>query len=263
VPRAKAIAAETPHPWRFRVALPRVTRFVPSRRSLLVGAGVVAIAAGSYAVARETSVFAIHRVNVTGGSKAVDAQVARALAPLVGKSLVGLNGAEVLQRTEALSTVVSATYDRAFPNTLHLTVVPEHPVAVLRSGPRAWVVSARGRVISSVAAHGAHTLPRMWIAGTKARIGEILPRSSGGALTRALTAAGRRFRTRIAAATLTGGLLVFHLKSGLELVLGTPADIALKVAVTERVLRKLPPGTESVDVSVPSRPVASSQSLSS
>jgi cell division protein FtsQ len=240
----------------------RIARFVPSRRSVLIGAGVVAIAAGSYAIARETPLFAIHQVDVTGGSNVIDAQVARTLEPLVGKSLVGLNGAEVLQRTEALSTVVSASYDRAFPNTLRVKIVPERPITVLRDGGAAWVVSARGRVIRPVDAHGAPTLPRMWIAGRAVRVGETLPPAFGGALTRVLTAAGS-FRSRIVTASLKGGSLVFHLRSGLELALGGPSDIPLKVAVAERVLQQLPWGTRSVDVSVPSRPVASSLSLSS
>ena len=259
---AKAIPAEPPPPWWFPVAVPRIARLVPSRRSLLIAAAVVAIAAGGYAIARETSLFAIEQVQVAGGSKAVDAQVARALAPLVGRSLVGLNGAEVLRRTEALPTVVSATYDRSFPSTLRVKVLPENPVAVLRVGPVAWVVSARGRVIRPVAAHGAPTLPRMWIAGLKVRVGDVLPLTSGGVLARALTAAGL-LRARIATASATNGLLVFHLRSGRQLVLGAPTDVALKVAVAEQVLQHLPWGTRTVDVSVPSRPVTSLESFSS
>jgi cell division protein FtsQ len=223
----------------------------------MVGAGVIAIAAGAYAVARETSLFAIHRVDVTGGSRAIDTQVAQALAPLVGKSLVGLDGAEVLQRAEALPTVVSATYDRAFPNTLRVTVVPERAVAVLRDGPAAWVVSARGRVIRPIAAQGAGTLPRIWVAEKTVRVGGLLPLELGGTLSRVLAAAGS-FRTRVARAALANGQLVFHLRSGLELLLGSPSDIALKLAVAAKVLQQLPSGTRVVDVSVPSRPVTSS-----
>jgi len=220
------------------------------------------IAAGGYAIARETSLFAIERVDVRGGSSAVDAQVARTLAPLVGRSLVGLSGADVLRRTEALSTVVSATYDRAFPSTLRVTIVPELPVAVLRTGATAWIVSRRGRVMRPVALNKARTLPRIWIATKSVRLGELLPRRLGGSLTGALSAAGP-VRARVAAASLTNGVLVFHLRSGLELVLGAPTDVALKVAVAARILPQVPSGTQSVDVSVPSRAVTSPYSFSS
>lgn len=243
-------------------AIRSLARFAPSRRSLLVGAGVVAIAASGYAIARETSLFAIDRVAVTGGSARVDAEVAHALAPFVGTSLVGLDGGAVLQRVEALPTVVSATYDRAFPNTLRLRIVPERPVAVLRGGAAAWVVSERGRVIRSVAVTQAPPLPRIWIrAKTPVRVGEELPLRLGGTLTRALTAAGS-LRSRIAAVSFTGGQLVFHLRSGLELVLGSPTDIALKVAVAAKVFQQMPSWTRVVDVSVPSRPVTSIYSTS-
>ena len=240
----------------------RLARFVPSRRSLVIGAAVVAIAAGGYAIARETSLFAIQRVDVTGGSKVVDKQVVRALAPLAGRSLVGLDGADVLQRTEGLSTVISATYDRAFPNTLRVTIVPERPVAVLRHGPAAWVVSARGRVIRPIATDGAHTLPRIWVAAKTVRVGGVPPLTLVGALTQVLTAAGS-FRSRILTASLADGQVVFHLRSHLELLLGSPSDIQLKLAVAARVLQQLPSWTRSIDVSVPSRPVTSIYSSSS
>jgi hypothetical protein len=69
-------------------------------------------------------------------------------------------------------------------------------------------------------------------------------------------------RARVATASLMSGVLVFHLRSGLELVLGAPTDIPLKIAIAQKVLPKLPTGTRSVDVSVPSRVVSSFQSVS-
>jgi cell division protein FtsQ len=234
----------------------RISRYVPSRRSLAIGAGVVVAALGAYAIARETPLFAIHQVDVRGGSKAVDARVAQALAPLVGRSLVGLNGADVLRRAEAISTVVTATYDRAFPNTLRVTVVQERPIAVLRDGAAAWIVSERGRVLRPVASHSVPAFPRVWIAAKTVRVGEVLPPKVGGTLTRSLAAAGP-IRARIVTASLADGLLVFHLRSGVALVLGAPNDVALKVAVAVKVLQQMPSWTRSVDVSVPSRPVTS------
>ena len=51
------------------------------------------------------------------------------------------------------------------------------------------------------------------------------------------------------------GLLVSAC-DGLELRLGEPTDIRLKLAVARRALRRLPTGTRYLDVSVPGRPVA-------
>jgi hypothetical protein len=48
-----------------------------------------------------------------------------------------------------------------------------------------------------------------------------------------------------------------RLRSGLELLLGTPVDADLKLAIAARVMPKLTPGSVYLDVSVPERPVAS------
>lgn len=252
----KALSADLRLPRPSAAAVERLARFVPTRRSLAVGLGVVAIAVGAYVIARETSVFAIHKVNVTGGSAALDAQVAQALEPLVGKSLVGLDGSEVLRRAEVLPTVVSVSYDRAFPNTLRVTIVAERPVAVLRDGASAWMVSARGRVMRSIEPRSARALPRIWTAAKSVRVGEVLPLRLGGTLAHVLAQTGA-LRSRVITASFAGGVIALHLRSGLNVVLGGPGDIPLKVAVAERVLQQLAVATRTVDVSVPSRPLTS------
>src|SRR5262249_55302418 len=138
-------------PW--RPTLPEVhprawlARVAPTRRSLAVGFGLLAIAFGGCLIARETPLFAIDKIEVRGGSPRVAAEVRQALASLVGKPLVGLDSSAVLTRVDALPTVVSASYDRAFPHTLSITIVAERPAAVLRRCPGSWRVYARGRVI--------------------------------------------------------------------------------------------------------------------
>jgi cell division protein FtsQ len=230
-------------------------KIAPSRRSLATGIGILCLAFGAYAIARETSIFAVDKIDVRGGSSNVDAQVQRALASLTGRSLVGLNGADVLQRVEALPTVVSATYDRSFPHTLRITVVPERPVAVLRAGSTAWLVSERGRVVGRIGARADALLPRIWLgAGTHVRVGELLPPATVG-MTRALGQSGP-FSRRVETVSLAGGLLVFHLRSGIELLLGAPAGIPLKVAVATQALQMFPAGSVFLDVSVPGRPVS-------
>lgn len=234
-----------------------LTRFAPSGRSLAAGLGILGLALCAYAVARETSLFAIRSVDVRGGSPQVQAQVRQALAPLAGTSLVGLDGADVVRRVDALPTVVSAGLDRAFPHTLRVTVVPERPVTVLRSGPHAWLVSARGRVMARLTkAQGHPHLPRMWVAShTPVAVGELLPAASGGAGARTVGLAGA-FAARVASVSESAGSVVFHLRSGLQLRLGAPGGVRLKMAVTRRALRVLPPGTTYLDVSIPGRPVA-------
>ena len=54
--------------------------------------------------------------------------------------------------------------------------------------------------------------------------------------------------------------LVFRLRNGLELRLGDPTDIRLKLAIARAAMRRMPTGTVYVDVSVPGRPVAGNNS---
>jgi cell division protein FtsQ len=247
-------------PW--RPTLPEVhplawiTRAAPTRRSLAVGFGVLAVALGGYFIARETSLFAIDRIEVHGGSARVAAEVRRALASVAGRPLVGLDGSTVLQKVDALPTVVSATYDRAFPHTLSITVVPERPAAVLRRGPDSWLVSARGRVMQSLPATALPRLPRVWISNrTTVRVGDELGVAGATPAAHAVGLAGG-FAARVASASYANGTLVFHLHSGLDVLLGTAGDIKLKVAVAERVLPMLPAGSTFLDVSSPGRPVS-------
>jgi len=260
---ARSIARVEVGALQWRPSLPRVQlrfwvgRLAPTRRSIVVGLGVLAFALGGYLVARETSLFAIDRIEVTGASPQVAGQVRQALRSVVGKPLVGLDGSAVLRNVEALPTVVSASYDRAFPHTLRVTIVPERPAAVLRRGPDSWLVSARGRVIERLPTGALPRLARIWVSThTLVRTGEELTASGTAVAARALGLAGAFGAARVSSASYTSGSLVFHLRSGLELLLGNGSDIKLKVAVAARALPVLPSGSTFLDVSSPGRPVS-------
>jgi cell division protein FtsQ len=230
---------------------------------LALGLGILALALGGYLIARETSLFAIRRIEVTGGSPRVARQVRQALEPLVGKPLVGLNGPAVLQRVAALPTVVSASYDRAFPHTLRVAVVPERPAAVLRRGPDSWLVSARGRVIERLPARALPKLPRIWLSTRiSVRTGAELSASGSAVAARAAGLAGA-FAGRVASVSYGNGMLLFHLRSGLLLILGDGGDVKLKLAVAARALAVLPSGSTFLDLSSPGRPVSGTGSPSS
>ena len=162
----------------------------------------------------------------------------------------------MLQEVDALPTVVSASYDRAFPHTLRITVVPERPAAVLRRGPDSWLVSMRGRVMERLPATALPKLPRIWISTrTSVRIGAELTAAGAATAAHAAGLAGA-FAGRSGRRPYTDGALVFHLRSGVEVLLGDGEDIKLKVAVADQVLAVLPSGSTFVDVSNPGRPVS-------
>jgi cell division protein FtsQ len=232
----------------------------PKPRTLALSLAVPAVLVGAYFAARETSTFAIRSVDVRGGTPALEAEVAAALKPDVGKSLLNFDGAAIVRRVDALPAVASARYNRAFPHTLRVIVVPEMPVAVLRRGRESWLVSARGRAIARIPRATQPGLPRIWVpTAVSIAAGDFLSDGDGSIAAQSVALAAG-FPARIATAALSHGELTFKLRSGLELRLGEPVDIRLKLAVARRALRVLPAGTAYLDVAVPQRPVAGTDS---
>jgi len=231
-------------------------RLLPTGRSLVIGFALVLGAAGMYALARMTPMFALQRIEVQGASPALAARVRAALEPLHGKSLLALDGAQVEQRLNSLTSVASGSYDRAFPHTLRVVVRPERPVAIARHGADAWVVAASARVLAASARHARRDLPRIWLTSDPPRVGAGLTDRFGLRAVRALSLAGEaRLPSRIRTVQAHDHELTFLLASGLELRLGDLHAIRLKLAVAARILPGLR-GYRYLDVSVPVRPVA-------
>jgi hypothetical protein len=229
---------------------------------LLIGFGLIALAAGGYLLARETSLFAVQQVEVRGARPLVVQRVDEALAPLAGTSLLRLNTAAIDRRLRALPDVTLLSYDRAFPHTARIVVTAERPVAVLRRGGGAWLISERGRVLRQLGDHPRSTLPRIWVAGAPVPDdGAVL--SDEDALRPALALGGAlgadvRFFGQIAQARLVDGELVLFLRAGPELRLGEAPNLPLQIAVARRILTLVGPTARYVDVSVPERPVVAS-----
>lgn len=254
--------AVVPFPHRRRLGAPdlaRLARLAPTGRSILVGAAAVGVAGLLYLAAREMPVFTVRSIEVTGVHGAAAAHVRAALRPLEGTSLLALHRSDVQDRLAAVPEVRRATYDRAFPNTLRVDVVPERPVAVVRQGASAWLASTDGRVLKELP-RGRHLpLPRIWLSrGVDVPVGETLAADEGGRAAAALALARRfGFRARIRDVSTVQGTLVFALRSGLDLRLGSDEALALKLAVAARIL-PLIRGAAYLDVSLPARPVAGS-----
>ena len=225
-----------------------------------MGFAIVLGAVGLYLLARSTPMFAVQEIEVAGAPPAVAAHVRAALAPVEGQSLLALNRGEVERRLAALPDVAAAGYDRSFPHTLRVTVRPEHPVAVARRGPKAWLVSASTRTISEVSLQTHPELPRIWLAHSgDPQVGASLTDRFALRAVRALAfARTSRFSLRVRMVRVRERDLTFRLGSGLELRLGALRAIPLKLAIAERVVPGLlaQGGYRYLDVSVPARPVA-------
>jgi cell division protein FtsQ len=212
----------------------------------------------AYVCARETSVFALRSIEITGAPPRVVAHVRAALRPLEGKSLLALKAPEIERRIDRLSDVAAVSYDRDFPHTLRVDVIPAHSIAVLRRGASAWVVSSDGRVVRETHSSSAPRLPRVWVpSAVNVEVGSMLADGDAVRAIHVLAVARRAgFAPRIAAIRTSERELTFVLASGVEVRLGEAASVALKLAVAERILRLVRTAGAYVDVSVPERPIA-------
>ncbi len=237
-------------------------RFAPSGRSLAIGAALVLLAGGLYALARETSMFAVRSIEVDGAAPALATEVRAELHAFDGRSLVALNGDAVEQRINSLAAVRSSVVDRAFPHTLRIHVFPELPAAVLRRGAESWLVSARGRVIATIPLGASRDLPRIWLPSrTEISNGAFLADEPGALSARSLAAfVGSGFAARVAFVRSLDGQITLGLRGGLEIQLGAPIDLRLKIAIARSILPTLAlpgrGGPDYLDITVPERPVA-------
>jgi len=141
----------------------RAVHLIPSSRSVALSLALAVLALLAYVGARETPVFAVHTIDVEGVPPPVARRVEAALRPLEGTSLLKVHGDEVTRFATSLPSIAGVTYDRAFPNTLRVQVQAEQPVAVVRRGIEAWLVSRRGRVTERIAQRTHRVLPRIWL----------------------------------------------------------------------------------------------------
>ena len=256
-PRARAASAAASFPRGAAGDRLELFRFAPSGRSLLVALLLLLTGLGLYAAARATSAFAVDRIAVEGASPEVAAEVRKALAPALGESLLGLDLNELTRRAEEVPMVAAASFDRAFPHTLEIAVVPEVPVAVLRQGSSSWLAAAGGRVVAELDKGDRPGLPRVWLKrDVDVRVGESLRGLQRRAVAAVAPLVGNPLPSAVNSVLVTRDELTLALRSGVELRLGDTSDLAVKLEVARRVLPQLDEAGGYLDVSLPERPVA-------
>jgi len=256
-PRSRAASAVVPLSRSRAGDRLELARIAPSGRSLLTGFLILLTAVGLYAAARTTSAFAVERIAVEGAPPEVAAEVRKALSPALGESLLGIDLAALATRAESVPMVAGASFDRGFPHTLRIVVVPEVPVAVLRQGSSSWLAAAGGRVVAELGRGGRPGLARVWLKrDVDIRVGE---RVTGLQLRAVETVAPLRTQplpVAVASVVATREELTLVLRTGLELRLGDGSDLPVKLEVARHVLPRLAGARGYLDLSVPERPVA-------
>jgi len=238
---------------------------MPSGRTITLLFAALLAVVGLYAIALKSSLFALEKVEVRGATPALSRQINAVVGPLRGRSLVGLNRAGVEQAILAIPEVRTAEVDRAFPNTLRVVVVREHPVAVLRRGREAWVIAASGKVVRPLRRGRGRDLPRVWVpASVAVSVGDQFADRGVRAAIRVLATLQSSKHSMSPTSVLAhNGDLTLTLGSSTELRFGDASEIALKLTVAEKILPDLPSASNGsiayLDVSVPDRPVGGTE----
>ena len=234
---------------------------VPGRRAVVAAIGVLAMLGLAYVLARETSLFAIDEVQITGAPPEVRGEVKAALAPLVGSSLVEVDASSVENDLRELPSVLDASVDRSFPHALRVAVTPERPLVIVKDGEAGWIVSRRGRVIRAVEPGVGRQLPRFATpsaAGLAA--GREVTEPAVAAMLEVLAAVPADFPVRIRSARNGEDGVTLVLAAETELRLGPSDDLRAKLAAAGAVLGSLTWSERRtlayLDVSLPQRPVA-------
>jgi cell division protein FtsQ len=236
------------------------------RLALAIVGGTLALAVG-YQVARSSPLFSIDRVTVVGATGSTrDAIRAKAAAAAGSGSLLAVDPQAVADAVAGMPLVRSVHVDRAFPHELRVTVVAEHPAAVVQTGTSRYLIARSGRVMGD--AEKGSRLPLLTASAAAVPApGDALPPSTLDQVHLAAALLDHR-DVRVTQIADSGAGLVARLAGGTQLRLGDGTDLDRKLVVAGTLLDKRPLGIDGeplslkyLDVSVPDHPVLRTQQL--
>jgi cell division protein FtsQ len=234
------------------------------RRRLAILLAIVAVIAAvvGYKLLAMSSAFAVTQVQVSGAKPLLAREIHAAVESVAGgRSLLQVDRGAIARRLEAMPYVQSVSIDRAFPHTLAVRVVVEHPAVVVMAGQTGYLVSADGRVLAQTAKAPA-ALPRVTAAGTTAlTVGRDNGDGSVAAALQVLAATPPGFRKGVGRITtlIPGpGTITAVIGKRIQLRLGDTSQLTLKLEVVQRVMQRIRGAQRTelayIDVTAPSRP---------
>jgi cell division protein FtsQ len=140
-------------------------------RLLILVVGVLAVCGVAsevgYRVLRNSSLFDVHRVVITGADASLSSKVDAAVRTgVAGRSMLALDSGSLARTIEQVPGVHVARVDRDFPSTLRVKIWSEHAVAIAVSGHDRVLVSSSGRVLAPIGRRSRPPdLPRVGLPG--------------------------------------------------------------------------------------------------
>ena len=224
------------------------------RRALLAAAALTLALTGGYFFARDSTLFEIRKVTVTGAS-GPDAPKVESLLRQAAGDMTTLNAdaGELQEAAAAYPTVKSVEIDRHLPHDVTLIVHEKRPVATVDAGGRKIPLAADGRLLTG--ATPPENLPRLQLDHPT---GNRISDARGRQLVALVAAAPSALRRRADEAQLSQDTgLTLKMDRGPDLYFGTATDLPAKWKAAARVLADpTAEGATYVDVRVPERAAA-------
>jgi cell division protein FtsQ len=191
-------------------ALPLIALAVACAAGVLVVAGSrtarpIAPALAEIEHMIELAGYGLTQVSLTGHRFTSDSDIFDAIDLASAPTMLSFDSRTTRKRVEALPWVDKVSIERVFPDRLEVHLTERTPFAVWRLGGRHYLVDKTGRMLATVPANTATTLPRLAGDGAAAAAAELLaPLAAHPELMRQVDVAervgGRRWTLR-----LTGG----------------------------------------------------------
>jgi cell division protein FtsQ len=234
------------------------------RRRLAVLLAIVLIiaAVAGYKLLAMSSAFAVTQVEVAGAKPALAREIHSAVESAAGgRNLLQVDRGAIARRLQQMPYVRSVSIDRAFPHTLAVRVVVERPAVLVLAGRNGYLVSDDGRVLEQTTVQLKRLAQVTLPASTSLSIGRDSGDDSVRAALTVLASTPPGFERRVGHITrlIPGdGTITAVIGDRIQLRLGDTSQLALKLEVVRRVMRRIRGAQRSelayIDVSAPTRP---------
>jgi cell division protein FtsQ len=240
---------------RIRERRAEVARSQGRRRFMVVLACLTLAAMSTVALTVVRSpLFEVRHVDVSGALHTPRSSILAVTGLAAHPTMAGVDTESLARRIEGLPWVARAEVEKSWPSTVEVVVEERTPVAQVAEPKGRWaLLDAAGRVLE--VSHGERgDLPALLGDGTPGRPGSRLAGSGPGALAVA-AALPSSLRGDVSSVEEVSGEVDMTLRSGVEVRLGPPSDLAAKFEATLTVIERASTnGVAVIDVRAPEDP---------
>jgi len=232
------------------LARARATRL---RTRLTVLAAVPVVVIGGWLLLRDSALFSVDRVAISGlGADALPVVSEDLLAAARHETTTDFSLGALREAVAPYTVVAGISATTHFPHGLSIDVLERHPIAHLQVGRHWYLLDAGGLVITGALGRDIAVLRSTALpSGGRTHDGFVLLALG------ILADAPAPLRRRVVAVTVADGLLVIYLHRGPRLIFGNAALPHAKWDAAAAVLAdRSSRGASYIDVQVPSRPAA-------